>query len=62
MSQIFTPVVPVAPNITNVILAITGGIAAYKSALLARLLIKAGFEVRLLMTQGAHQFITPLTL
>lgn len=62
MSQIFTPVVPVAPSITNVILAITGGIAAYKSALLARLLIKAGFEVRVIMTQGAQQFITPLTL
>ncbi|HBH33894.1 MAG TPA: bifunctional phosphopantothenoylcysteine decarboxylase/phosphopantothenate--cysteine ligase CoaBC [Psychrobacter sp.] len=62
MSQIFTPVVPAAPNITNVILAITGGIAAYKSALLARLLIKAGFEVRVIMTQGAQQFITPLTL
>lgn len=62
MSQIFTPVVPVAPNITKVILAITGGIAAYKSALLARLLVKEGFEVRVIMTQGAQQFITPLTL
>ncbi|SJM70155.1 bifunctional phosphopantothenoylcysteine decarboxylase/phosphopantothenate--cysteine ligase CoaBC [Psychrobacter piechaudii] len=62
MSQIFTPVVPVAPSITKVILAITGGIAAYKSALLARLLVKEGFEVRVIMTQGAQQFITPLTL
>lgn len=62
MSQIFTPVVPVAPNISKVILAITGGIAAYKSALLARLLVKEGFEVRVIMTQGAQQFITPLTL
>ena len=50
------------PNITKIVLAITGGIAAYKSALLARLLVKEGFEVRVIMTQGAQQFITPLTL
>ena len=62
MSPIFTPVTSVAPNITKVILAITGGIAAYKSAILARLLIKSGFEVRVIMTAGAQQFITPLTL
>ena len=47
---------------SNVVLAITGGIAAYKSALFARLLIKAGFEVRVIMTTGAQAFITPLTL
>ena len=46
----------------NIVLAITGGIAAYKSALFARLLIKAGFEVRVIMTAGAQAFITPLTL
>lgn len=46
----------------KILLAITGGIAAYKSALLARLLIKAGFEVRIIMTTGAQAFITPLTL
>ena len=46
----------------NVVLAITGGIAAYKSAIFARLLIKAGFEVRVIMTVGAQAFITPLTL
>ena len=47
---------------SNVILAITGGIAAYKSAIFARLLIKAGFDVRVIMTAGAQAFITPLTL
>jgi len=47
---------------TNILLAITGGIAAYKSAVFARLLIKAGFEVRVVMTAGAQAFITPLTL
>lgn len=47
---------------TNIVLAITGGIAAYKSAIFARLLIKAGFEVRVIMTAGAQAFITPLTL
>ena len=46
----------------RIILAITGGIAAYKSAVLARLLVKAGFEVRVIMSQGAQAFITPLTL
>ena len=47
---------------SNIVLAITGGIAAYKSATFARLLIKAGFEVRVIMTTGAQAFITPLTL
>ncbi len=47
---------------SNILLAITGGIAAYKSAVFARLLIKAGFEVRVIMTSGAQAFITPLTL
>ncbi len=47
---------------SNVVLAITGGIAAYKSAVFARLLIKAGFDVRVIMTTGAQAFITPLTL
>lgn len=46
----------------KILLAITGGIAAYKSAMLARLLIKAGCEVRVIMTKGACAFITPLTL
>lgn len=47
---------------TKILLAITGGIAAYKSAVLARLLIKAGFDVRVMMTQAACAFITPLSL
>lgn len=46
----------------RVLLGISGGIAAYKSAELTRLLIKAGAEVRVVMTQAATQFITPLTL
>lgn len=62
MSMIFTPVHAPAKDIKNILLAITGGIAAYKSALLARLLVKEGFEVRVIMTAGAQQFITPLTL
>ncbi|WP_114701599.1 bifunctional phosphopantothenoylcysteine decarboxylase/phosphopantothenate--cysteine ligase CoaBC [Psychrobacter proteolyticus] len=47
---------------SNIVLAITGGIAAYKSAIFARLLVKAGFGVRVIMTTGAQAFITPLTL
>ena len=46
----------------NIILGITGGIAAYKSAVLARLLVKQGHVVRVIMTRGACEFITPLTL
>lgn len=46
----------------NILLAITGGIAAYKSASLARLLVKHGHNVQVIMTKGATAFITPLTL
>lgn len=46
----------------NILLGITGGIAAYKSAELVRLLIKKGYAVRVCMTQAATKFITPLTL
>lgn len=46
----------------HIILGITGGIAAYKSAMLARLLVKAGAEVQPIMTPSAREFITPLTL
>lgn len=46
----------------HIILGITGGIAAYKSALLARLLVKRGAEVQVIMTPSAREFITPLTL
>ncbi len=45
----------------NIILAVTGGIAAYKSAILVRRLKDAGFNVRVVMTDGAKAFITPLT-
>ncbi len=46
----------------RILLGVTGGIAAYKSAFLVRLLIKAGADVKVIMTPAAHQFITPLTL
>ncbi len=46
----------------KIILGISGSIAAYKSATLTRLLIKAGAEVQILMTDAAKHFITPLTL
>lgn len=46
----------------KIILAISGSIAAYKAAILTRLLIKAGAEVQILMTESATAFITPLTL
>lgn len=46
----------------HIVLGITGGIAAYKSAMLARLLVKAGAEVQVVMTPSAREFITPLTL
>ncbi len=46
----------------HIILGITGGIAAYKAAMLARLLVKAGAEVQPIMTPSAREFITPLTL
>lgn len=45
----------------RILLGITGGIAAYKSAELVRLLKKAGCEVRVVMTEGATAFVTPLT-
>ena len=46
----------------RVILGITGGIAAYKAAELARSLTKSGAHVQVILTQGAQQFVTPLTL
>ncbi len=45
----------------KIILAVTGGIAAYKSAILVRRLKDYGFDVRVVMTHGAQAFITPLT-
>jgi len=46
----------------KILLGVSGSIAAYKSALLIRLLIKEGAEVRVIMTPAATTFITPLTL
>ncbi|PTY37539.1 phosphopantothenoylcysteine decarboxylase [Saccharospirillum sp. MSK14-1] len=46
----------------RIVVGITGGIAAYKSAELVRELIRAGAEVQVVMTEAAQEFITPLTL
>lgn len=46
----------------HIILGITGGIAAYKSVSLLRLLVKAGAEVQVVMTPSGKEFITPVTL
>jgi len=46
----------------KIVLGVSGGIAAYKSAELVRLLKKAGAQVRVVMTESAAQFVTPLTL
>ncbi len=46
----------------KLLLGITGGIAAYKAAELLRLLVKAGVDVQVVMTQSACQFITPVTM
>lgn len=46
----------------HIVVGITGGIAAYKTATLVRLLVKAGAEVQVIMTPNAREFITPVTL
>lgn len=46
----------------KIIVGVSGSIAAYKSALLVRLLVKAGAEVQVIMTASAQDFIRPLTL
>lgn len=46
----------------NILLGITGGIAAYKTTFLVRLLIKAGANVKVVLTESASSFVTPLTL
>jgi len=51
-----------ALNGKKIILGVTGSIAAYKSAQLIRLLVKEGAEVKVIMTQLAKEFISPLTL
>ncbi|MEO9144354.1 MAG: bifunctional phosphopantothenoylcysteine decarboxylase/phosphopantothenate--cysteine ligase CoaBC [Ginsengibacter sp.] len=45
----------------KILLCVTGSIAAYKSIILLRLLIKAGVEVKVVLTEGAKDFVTPLT-
>ena len=49
-------------SIKNLLLGLTGGIAAYKAAELVRLLVKQGVEVQVVMTAAASHFITPATL
>ena len=46
----------------KIVLGVTGGIAAYKSAEIIRLFRSAGAEVQVIMTRSAKEFITPLTL
>ena len=46
----------------NILLCITGGIAAYKSAEILRLFKKNGADIRIVMTEAAKEFITPLTM
>ncbi len=46
----------------NILLGITGGVAAYKAAELTRALMKAGADVRVVMTEAACRFVTPTTL
>lgn len=46
----------------KILLGITGSIAAYKAAILVRMLVKSGAEVRVVMTPDAKNFVTPLTL
>src|SRR5688572_7581123 len=52
-----------APRLAGrrLILGVTGGIAAYKAADLARRLVEAGAQVQVVMTAGAQRFITPIT-
>ena len=46
----------------KILLGVTGSIAAYKAAVLTRLLVKAGAEVKIVMTRAAKDFVTPLSL
>src|SRR5690625_7446327 len=46
----------------NILLGVTGGIAAYKTTYLVRLFIKAGAQVKVMMTWEAKEFVTPLSL
>ena len=46
----------------HILIGVTGSIAAYKTAILVRLLVKEGAEVKVIMTEMAKKFITPLTM
>jgi phosphopantothenoylcysteine decarboxylase/phosphopantothenate--cysteine ligase len=46
----------------RILLGITGGIAAYKAAELVRLLVRAGADVRVALTEAGTRFVTPVTL
>jgi len=46
----------------NILVGVTGGIAAFKTATIIRLLVKEGADVKVIMTKHAREFITPLTL
>ena len=46
----------------KILVGVTGGIAAYKTAIIIRLLVKEGADVKVIMTDRAREFITPLTL
>ena len=46
----------------RLLLGVTGGIAAYKAAELARLIVKAGGDVRVVLTESACRFVTPVTM
>ena len=57
-----TPTKPASGAGRRILLGLTGGIAAYKSAQLTRMLVKSGFDVRVVMTEAACRFITPVTM
>ncbi|AHH11014.1 Phosphopantothenoylcysteine decarboxylase [Borrelia coriaceae ATCC 43381] len=46
----------------NILIGVCGGIAAYKSAYIISSLIKMGYNIKVIMTENATKFITPLTL
>ena len=45
----------------HIVLGITGGIAAYKSAALCSMLVQNGYEVKVVMSENSQEFVTPLT-
>src|SRR5687767_10577409 len=57
-----TPNRPTSGKPRRILLGLTGGIAAYKSASLVRMLVKSGYDVRVVMTESACRFITPVTM